>query len=130
TRDAAVVEIATPVALVLMPERRRALARWFRQELVVPELQRPPHELGAEGDHPTSKARLADLAPYHRRAALHDLEGTILLAGAFFPGPVEGELVLLVEDQLAVLLDLGDLGEIDGILNDEEPVFLEGGDVR
>src|SRR5262245_58248485 len=122
-RDAAIVEVPTPVALVLVPVGRRPFARGLREELVVPELDLAPDQGRGEAQHPGAKARLPDLAPDQRRAALHDLEAARGAVDALLPGPVEGELLLVVENGLAAAGELLEVTRLDRCL-DHEPAAL------
>jgi hypothetical protein len=108
-----------------MPIGGRAVVRRLGQELVVPELQRRVHQGACELDHPESETRVRNLRPHQGRTALHDFELTLVHALALFPRPVVRELVLLAQDDLHALCDLGDFLGRDSILDDEPSMLLK-----
>jgi hypothetical protein len=123
--DAALVEVATPVRLVLMPARRRALARRLREELVVPELDGPAEQRRAELDRPGAEARLVDLRPDQRRARLEDLEVALGERLALLPRPVERQLLLVLEDLLAARDQRPEVRRVDHVRHRDPAVRLE-----
>ncbi len=128
--DPEVVEVATPVALVLMPQRRRALLRRLGEELVVPELELEAHQRRGEVDRPLAERGAADrVGPQHRGARLQDLELALVARLVLLPRPVERERLLPLDDLVAQRGDRVELGGIDHVAHDDVAVRAEEVDV-
>src|SRR5258706_1784059 len=124
--DAALVEVAAPVALVLMPWGTRALLWRLGQKLVIPELDALSEQRRCKLRGPDTKAfgrevGLRDQA----RAGLHDLERAVLAVRAGLPGPVVRHAVLVLEQPIADRLQSVEVLGLDGVAHDEIPVAPE-----
>src|SRR5579871_6396210 len=123
--DPLVVEVAPPVALVLVPVGRHALRRRLAEELVVPELHLLVHQVGAERGQPLAVGLVGDLLPDEGGRRLHDAERPLVLRFLDVPRPVVGQPLLLGEDAVAVALELVEIGLGDRVLDDQPAVFVE-----
>lgn len=115
TGDAPIVEVAAPVGLVLVPVGRRAVLGRLGEELVVPELDRPAQQRGAERDAPKAEGRGAEVGPEHRRTRLQDLERALGSVSACFPCPVERHLLLVLDDLRAPGFERTQVGRVDRV---------------
>ena len=93
--------------------------------MVVPEFELQSGELRTEADEPFAIRCLIGFRPDERRRRLHDTKRALFAVLLGVPGPVIGELFLLREDQVAIVLELIEILLRNSVLDDQPAVLVE-----